>query len=160
MPQFDPSFFLSQIFWLVVCFFILVGFMGIVVVPRLKESLQNRSDYIQGITDKKESYYQEISELSEKLSYLKLQQDQQAKQLLDGVHQKINQEKEKQLAELHTKFLQARQSLNAELTDEIKKIREILPEISKDLAKEFMQEVLKEDKDKGGSNKAKKHAHS
>lgn len=46
MPQFDPSTFLSQVFWLLVCFSILVGVFVFVFVPRMNALLEIRSKKI------------------------------------------------------------------------------------------------------------------
>lgn len=43
MPQFDPSTFLSQFFWLLVCFSILICAFVFVFVPRMNALLENRS---------------------------------------------------------------------------------------------------------------------
>lgn len=46
MPQFDPSSFSSQIFWLVVMFVILYLLMSKIALPRIAEVLEERQDKI------------------------------------------------------------------------------------------------------------------
>lgn len=46
MPQFDPSSFASQIFWLLLAFVIFYWLMSRVAIPRIAEVLEARSDRI------------------------------------------------------------------------------------------------------------------
>lgn len=46
MPQFDPSTFASQLFWLAVCFVALYVLMARVALPRIAEVLEERSERI------------------------------------------------------------------------------------------------------------------
>ena len=55
MPQFDPSSFASQVFWLVVVFGILYMLMSRVALPRIGEVLEERSERIADDLDKAES---------------------------------------------------------------------------------------------------------
>ena len=52
MPQFDPSTFASQIFWLAVTFIALYFVMGRVVVPRIAEVLEARRRRIEANLEK------------------------------------------------------------------------------------------------------------
>ncbi len=51
LPQFDPTWFASQIFWLVVTFFILFLFFSRKTLPVISGVLENRRDHIQGDLD-------------------------------------------------------------------------------------------------------------
>ena len=52
MPQFDPSTFASQIFWLVLVFGVLFYFMRKFAIPRMEAVLDARSERIQGDLDR------------------------------------------------------------------------------------------------------------
>lgn len=54
MPQFDPSTFVSQVFWLVVTFAILFILMWKVALPRVSETLDNREQKIAADLEKAE----------------------------------------------------------------------------------------------------------
>jgi len=47
MPQFDPSSFSSQLFWLIVFFVLLYRYLTRVVIPRLGEVLEDREKTVQ-----------------------------------------------------------------------------------------------------------------
>lgn len=59
MPQFDPQYFASQIFWLAVIFAALYMVMGRLVLPRIAEVLEERSERIADDLDKAESLKKE-----------------------------------------------------------------------------------------------------
>ena len=59
MPQFDPQFFASQIFWLAVIFGILYLVMGRLVLPRIAEVLEERSERIADDLEKAETLKKE-----------------------------------------------------------------------------------------------------
>lgn len=52
MPQLDISTFSSQIFWVLVGFFLVYVFMSTVVAPSLKTTLDNRESHINGMLDR------------------------------------------------------------------------------------------------------------
>jgi F-type H+-transporting ATPase subunit b len=54
MPQFDPQFFLPQLFWLAVLFAILYLLMSRVALPRVAEVLETRQDRIAHDLDRAE----------------------------------------------------------------------------------------------------------
>jgi F-type H+-transporting ATPase subunit b len=59
MPQFDPTWFASQIFWLVVVFVILYFLLARVALPRIGEVLEERQDKIEDDLQKAESLKRE-----------------------------------------------------------------------------------------------------
>ena len=63
MPQFDPSSFASQVFWLVVVFGILYLLMSRVALPRIGEVLEERSERIADDLDKAESLKRETEQV-------------------------------------------------------------------------------------------------
>ena len=52
MPQFDPSSFASQVFWLVISFIALYWLISKVAVPRVGEAIDNRARVIQEDIDR------------------------------------------------------------------------------------------------------------
>ena len=51
MPQFEPTWFASQIFWLVVIFFVLYRLISRQVIPKVASVLAKRESRIQGDLD-------------------------------------------------------------------------------------------------------------
>ncbi len=155
MPQFDPTYFVSQVFWLFICFFILVGFMKAFVIPRLKENLQRRSDHMNMLRSNEESYRQEIQELTQKVANLKNEEKQRAKKLLDQIHLKINKERESQLAELQIRLSKKQQEFNAQLEVDTHKIKENMSGLAKELSEKILTQLVEQ-----GKERVKKHVHN
>jgi len=59
MPQFDPSWFISQVFWLVVTFTIMYLLMSRLVLPRIGEVLEERSERLAADIDRAEALKKE-----------------------------------------------------------------------------------------------------
>lgn len=51
MPQFDTTFFGSQVFWLMLCFGALWGGMHALIVPAFRKIIKQRQDRLQVLTD-------------------------------------------------------------------------------------------------------------
>ena len=62
MPQFDPAFFPSQIFWLVVSFIALYWVVARIAVPRIGEVIEQRSRLVQDDIDRASSLKQETDQ--------------------------------------------------------------------------------------------------
>ena len=52
MPQLDPTWYVSQLFWLCICFFTLLFFMANFIVPRIADILERRQNKIDEYLDK------------------------------------------------------------------------------------------------------------
>ncbi|WP_343560241.1 F0F1 ATP synthase subunit B family protein [Kiloniella sp. b19] len=63
MPQFDPSTWTSQLFWLIVTFGVLYFLMARVALPRLTAILEERENKISGDLEKAERLKQEAEEV-------------------------------------------------------------------------------------------------
>lgn len=65
MPQFDPSTFASQIFWLVIVFGALFWFMTKKAIPKVEAALEARAQRIQGDLDRAAKLQQDAAEAAE-----------------------------------------------------------------------------------------------
>lgn len=63
MPQFEPSSFASQIFWLVVCFAVVFLFAWRVALPRISATIDNRHQRIDGDIARAEELASEAEEV-------------------------------------------------------------------------------------------------
>jgi F-type H+-transporting ATPase subunit b len=63
MPQFDPSTFTSQIFWLLVSFGIVIGAFVFLFVPKINALLENRSKKIRQDLERAQILNQQIEKL-------------------------------------------------------------------------------------------------
>ena len=142
MPQLDPKFWISQIFWLTISFGFLFIFLSKFVLPRISENLENRKSQILENIEIAEKHREE-SEAKVK-EYEKIIEDSRLK--AKGI---INDAKIKIKSEINLKKDALENEINAEIVlaekeiEDLKKrspdkIQKIAIDISKDLLKQLI----------------------
>ena len=90
MPQLNPDYWVSQIFWVILIFGILYVILWRIILPKINENLENRKSQI--LTDLDEA--QELKNQSEKkiseYNMILSKAKQDAKKILDETRKKIN----------------------------------------------------------------------
>ncbi len=90
MPQLNPDYWISQIFWVILVFVTLYVILWRAILPKINENLENRKSQI--LTDLDEA--QKLKDQSEKKisEYNKILSDakQEAKKILDKTRKKVN----------------------------------------------------------------------
>jgi F-type H+-transporting ATPase subunit b len=89
MPQFDATFFASQVFWLVTCVVILYFLMTRKVLPRISEVLEERSNRIASDLEKATILKQEIDALITTYEASVARARSQAADVISAVSQEI-----------------------------------------------------------------------
>ena len=91
MPQLNPDYWVSQIFWVMLVFGTLYVILWRAILPKINENLENRKSQI--LTDLDEA--QELKNQSEKkiseYNMILSKAKQEAKKILDGTRKKVNQ---------------------------------------------------------------------
>lgn len=67
VPQLDTNFYISQVFWLVVCLSMLCIAFKKIFIPRMNKLLQNRADYIKSLEKNIKDLEKQVDDLSNKL---------------------------------------------------------------------------------------------
>ena len=113
MPQLNPEFWVSQIFWLIVTFGILYVILSKLILPKIRSNLELRksqiSDNIEAAEKQREESVSKIKEYDEIISKSKTE----GKNIL-------NQAREKALKDINIK----RDLLEKQIGDELKKVEE------------------------------------
>lgn len=128
MPQFDPTTFPSQIFWLAVTFYILYRLMTDKVLPRIAEVLEERSDRITNDLDQAESMKKNAEELIKAYEEELAQARSKAQATIGQVQQEVSdyaqrrQQEEsakwaERIAEAEDRIAEAKTAAQAELRD-------------------------------------------
>ena len=142
MPQLDPEFWISQIFWLTISFGFLFIFLSKFVLPRISENLENRKSQILENIEMAEKHREE-SEAKIK-EYEKIIEDSRLK--AKGI---INDAKIKIKSEINLKKDALENEINSEIVlaekeiEDLKKrspdkIQKIAIDTSKDLLKQLI----------------------
>ena len=110
MPQLNPDYWVSQIFWLILIFGILYVILWRIILPKINENLENRKSQILADLDEaqelKNQSEKKISEYNMILSKAK----QVAKKIIDGTRKKVNRDIENK-----------KNQFNLEIVKEVKK---------------------------------------
>lgn len=83
MPQFDPSSYTSQIFWLLICFGFLYFFLSAIILPRVKSIIDNRNQAVDKDNLSAEKLKSEISALEEKSRKITSEAESNYRQSID-----------------------------------------------------------------------------
>ena len=92
MPQLNPEYWVSQIFWVILIFGTLYVILWKAILPIINENLENRKSQILSDLDDaqkfKDQYQNKLSEYNEIIN----QSNQEAKKILDEARKKINRD--------------------------------------------------------------------
>ncbi|MCE3255124.1 MAG: synthase subunit b [Rickettsiaceae bacterium] len=135
MPQFDPSSFISQLFWLAICFGLLYFSMSKIFLPRIREILRERHSNI----DKNQSLALQIcsqtNEIEEANKKLKESSISQYKDAIDQSVKQASLHKEEGLSNLRLQISKMMEQSKIEIAEfknssqsERKKVMEKLAE--------------------------------
>jgi F-type H+-transporting ATPase subunit b len=111
MPQFDPSTYTSQLFWLVLCLGVLVVFMKRVFVPRLMSNLDAREGAIRASTDEAQKLVQQTRELEDALSAKLQNAEESVKALIEATLREHEAKRHKHLERLALEYNEHRHEL-------------------------------------------------
>tara|TARA_B100000674_G_C37961966_1_gene972488 strand:- start:2901 stop:3392 length:492 start_codon:yes stop_codon:yes gene_type:complete len=131
MPQLDPEFFLSQLFWLVVFFSFLLLFLWRVSLPRIAKVLEKRQNTIdENLTSAKELQEQALeieSNINKQLNKAKQDTDAQIKETIMSLQDDVTSKLAKLDKDLEDKILKSEKEIIKNRDNEIKNIdKEIL----------------------------------
>ena len=127
MPQLDPKYWASQVFWLIVIFTALYLSISKLFVPKIKNGLDNRNDKIQNDLD-------EAKNLKEKSEQKKIEYEKIIEEAKKEVQKMIFESKNKLEADINSK----NKAFDTEITKEIEAAQK---EINT-LKKESLNDIL------------------
>lgn len=150
MPQLDPTFFPSQLFWLAITFGLLYLFLWRFALPRVGSVLQQRRERIASDLEKAERMKKEAEKLN--LEYVTSLGEVRAKanHMIAEAVAKAKTESERRHAtldaELHARFHESEKALAKARKDALRSIQDVAAELSVMLAKKLAGVSVSEDK--------------
>lgn len=138
MPQLDFSTYSSQIFWFLICFAILYYFAHFIILPRIKEIIENRDNTIQKDENLAKELDSEISNLNKKSENLKSEAGQNYKLQIEKVVKNAKENKENSLQELKDKIEEMTQNSRKEIKEFVEKSK-----LNSEKAAKELQEIIK-----------------
>ncbi len=134
MPQFNPEFYPSQIFWLALTFALLYFLMSRVALPRIGEVIEERRDRIQRDLDAAEKMKRDtekaLAGYEKALADARTRAGGMAKETRDKLTAEVDAERQRVDAQVHAKIAEAEASIAATKTKAMSSIGEIASDIA------------------------------
>jgi F-type H+-transporting ATPase subunit b len=138
MPQFDPTTFASQVFWLAITFIALYVLMARVALPRIAEVLEERSERIADDLERAESLKKEADAVVEQYEAALAKARAEAGALIARAAQEIAETSARRQAEFAAELARKTEAAEARITrakDEAKShVRDIAIEVAGDIS--------------------------
>ena len=92
MPQLNPDYWVSQIFWVILIFGTLYVILWRTILPKINENLENRKSQILTDLDDAQKFEDQSKEKLSEYNKILNQAKQEAKKILDRTRKKVNQD--------------------------------------------------------------------
>jgi F-type H+-transporting ATPase subunit b len=142
MPQLNPEFWIAQIFWLIITFFLLFFLIQKFFTPKILFTIEQRKNLISNLIKDSEDYKNKISVLENEYNQIITQAKKQAidESLLLKVelNKRINEKKKKLADQLNIET----EKVEKEIDDFKKKTLDNLPEIAGNFSTEIIEKII------------------
>ena len=142
MPQLNPEFWISQIFWLTLTFGILYVVLSKIILPKISANLELRKSQIQenieAAENQRENSELKLKEYEETVSKSKLMAKNIFKDAREQVNKDINSKKEILDKQIDDEVKKAEQEINILKKGAPEKINKIVIETSSELLKKLI----------------------
>ena len=135
MPQLNPEFFVSQLFWLAVFFTFLFVFLWRVSLPRIATVLEKRQNKIdENLSSAKELQEQAMEiekKINDQINQAKLENDEKIKETINDLQEDTSSQLSALDEELEIKVLDAEKEIIKNKDNQIKNINNEIANITK-----------------------------
>jgi F-type H+-transporting ATPase subunit b len=142
MPQFNPEFFASQVFWLAVTFIVLYLLMWRVALPRIAEVIEERSERLADDLEKAEKIRKEADAVVEQYEAALTKARSEASAVLAEAGKEISEMASRRQAEfsaaLARKTEEAEQRIAAAKEEAKAQVRDIALDVSRDITEKLV----------------------
>jgi len=142
MPQLNPDYWVSQIFWVILIFGILYVILWRTILPKINENLENRKSQILTDLDDAQKFEDQSKEKLSDYNKILNQAKQEAKKILDGTRTKVNRDienKKKQFnLEIKKEIEKAEKEIKTLQLSSIKNINKIAIETSSEIVRKIL----------------------
>ena len=142
MPQLNPDYWVSQIFWVILIFGILYVILWRTILPKINENLENRKAQILTDLDNAQKFEDKSKEKLSDYNKILNQAKQEAKKILDGTRTKVNRDienKKKQFnLEIKKEIEKAKKEIKTLKLLSIENINKIAIETSSEIVRKIV----------------------
>ena len=142
MPQLDPKFWFSQIFWLIITFGFLFIFLSRIILPRVSDNLEKRKSQIKENIGAAEKYRFESDEKIKEFEKIILDSKIKAKNYFNDVRKKVLEDINKKKIALEKDIDEEINSVEDEINDLRKNSDEKISKIAVSTSSELIKELI------------------
>ena len=143
MPQLNPEFWISQIFWLIFSFGTMFVILSKFILPKISQNLENRKSQIMDNIETAEKQRKETKNKIEQYEKIILDSKTEAKNYFNRAKQKIDEDINKKKTDLENEINKEIRSVEKEINDlnnnAHEKINKIAIETSSNMIKQFLE---------------------
>jgi len=133
MPQFDINTYSSQIFWFLICFAILFFVSKTIILPRIKNIIEERNKIIESNKLQSSEIENDIEKLNSKIKSIKSEASSKHQKIIEEAIHQANKDREVKINEVKNKIDELNKKSNKEISSLLKEHEKN----SKDLIKEI-----------------------
>lgn len=142
LPQFNPEYFPTQIFWLAVTFIVMYVIFSSRILPDISGILENRRSHIDGDLETAERLRSEADSVQESYESHLNTSRVEAKNLVNGVHASMKAKAESQLQQLREKAEKDMHTLEVRLQSAKNEAMEQMGSIAAEAASEAAAKIM------------------
>lgn len=142
MPQFDPSSFPSQIFWLAVTFIILYVFFSKKSLPDISSILENRREHIQNDIETAEKLRKEAEDIQKAYEEKLDQAHQDAQRLYNKAEEKIKANADKAYDDFLKRAHELTEQTEKRIEREKASVKEDIDALAAEIAKDAAEKII------------------
>lgn len=141
MPQLDPTYFISQLFWLLVTFTAMYVVLARISLPRIREVLQDRQTRVSSDIERAEQLHNEANAAKDDYLTRLAEARKTSSQLTSSASDEINTESLKRHLQLDKRLDQQTKEAESRIVDMKEQIKERLADESDALAEHIFNKV-------------------
>ena len=142
MPQLNPDYWVSQIFWVMLIFGTLYVILWKAILPKINENLENRKSQILTDLDDAQKFKDQSEEKLSEYNKILNQAKQEVKKILDGTRKKVNRDIENKKnqfnLEIEKEIEKAKKEIKTLKLSSIEDINKIAIETSSEIVKKIV----------------------
>ena len=142
MPQLNPDYWVSQIFWVILIFGTLYVILWRIILPKINVNLENRKSQILTDLDDAQKFEDQSKEKLSEYNQILNQAKQEAKKILDGTRKKINRDIESKKnqfnLEIKKEIEKAEKEIKTQKLSSIENINKIAIETSSEIVRKIL----------------------
>lgn len=147
LPQLDPKWFPSQIFWLIVTFGIMYLGFSTIFLPQISKTIENRQGHIQGNLNKAQSLKEQAEAAQKKYEELLSGAFQQSWGMMEESEKDVKAKYDKAIAEFRKDSVKQVEELESQIANSKKKAMNDMHDVAAEMARAAAKKIVGIDAD-------------